>query len=648
MTAAERDELLIAYLEQKLSDEQLKTLEQLLSADPQAAERLAEIAYIDCALPEVMETENVELLCPDGLCGLEDPAERKVVRRSWTRVAWASAALLLFALLASLAWWSMTGGATPQTASATTLGMTCDSELTRVAANRSDAWSLGEAIASGKAQGWIELEHGNRVGLAPNSRVTLAGLNPPVVLLESGDAFFEISKQAPATDGVRFIVRTDKGEVKVTGTRFGVSRANGQTGVMVQEGRVEFRAGGESWPVEAGAACSVAQDGKLAPASPAELEWRFAELSQERAKAPQWLVLPGQGIPPQAGGDPLSAIRALLAAPGDALYAASGQAVVYRSLDGGSTWEPLSAGLTIPVRPDWYAEGPAVEEPVLSVLALGQKGDVLAASDSRLFEAHRGSVFRLPAGQRRWEMSAHSRPPNTQIRGLITLPSGETIVGIQYAGTEISTDGAKHFDHYQHYPEGHGSLMLLGYEPRSGAVFMGTETGFLRSTDKGQTWQLLDPLFSQPEGTHRATAFGYTRMGEVLAGISLERSENERTLFRLSPEGHWVKSNRGLPQKDTTRPHEGTEIDGEWPGVNAILEIVTAPSGEIFCIVKGYGIYRSRDEGHSWTAFNEGLPDTRVHSLAIDRRGFLYAGLASGVICRVRVDAARPALEPQP
>ena len=65
-------------------------------------------------------------------------------------------------------------------------------------------------------------------------------------------------------------------------------------------------------------------------------------------------------------------------------------------------------------------------------------------------------------------------------------------------------------------------------------------------------------------------------------------------------------------------------------------------------MLKIYGIYRSRDEGHSWTAFNEGLPDTRVHSLAIDRRGFLYAGLASGVICRVRVDAARPALEPQP
>lgn len=64
-----------------------------------------------------------------------------------------------------------------------------------------------------------------------------------------------------------------------------------------------------------------------------------------------------------------------------------------------------------------------------------------------------------------------------------------------------------------------------------------------------------------------------------------------------------------------------------------VFDSVTAPSGHIFAATSG-GVYRSTDEGTSWSALIDGLTDTTVFSLAVDSAGYVYAGTSSGILFR--------------
>ncbi len=95
-----------------------------------------------------------------------------------------------------------------------------------------------ELTAGVGAQEIVELPDGSTVRLNSVSQLSYpAGLSDDErVVVVRGEAFFEIAK-----DGRPFIVETENARVRVLGTVFNVWARNGETRVIVQEGRVAVR-----------------------------------------------------------------------------------------------------------------------------------------------------------------------------------------------------------------------------------------------------------------------------------------------------------------------------------------------------------------------------------------------------------------------
>jgi len=65
-----------------------------------------------------------------------------------------------------------------------------------------------------------------------------------------------------------------------------------------------------------------------------------------------------------------------------------------------------------------------------------------------------------------------------------------------------------------------------------------------------------------------------------------------------------------------------------------IYAFAVTTTGVIFAGTAGEGVFRSEDNGDTWTAVNTGLTDTDVRSLLLDPSGYLFAGTIGGTVFR--------------
>ncbi len=70
------------------------------------------------------------------------------------------------------------------------------------------------------------------------------------------------------------------------------------------------------------------------------------------------------------------------------------------------------------------------------------------------------------------------------------------------------------------------------------------------------------------------------------------------------------------------------------------------PKLSIFYLGTTAGVFRSSDEGRTWSSFNGGLPDLNVRALAVssDGSGVVYLGVSSGVFSTVGSLTVHPVL----
>ena len=127
-------------------------------------------------------------------------------------------------------------------------------------------------------------------------------------------------------------------------------------------------------------------------------------------------------------------------------------------------------------------------------------------------------------------------------------------------------------------------------------IYVSAGKNIYRSTDTGKTWTNI----SIPNQTFYCYTLKVDRYGNIYAGgydvgiyISYDRGN------------HWIEI--GFP---------AVTVD----------DIVITPVGEIYVIAYYDNIYRSKDIGKHWEKVIDGLPNSRLTSLAIDAQGYIYVG----------------------
>ena len=72
------------------------------------------------------------------------------------------------------------------------------------------------------------------------------------------------------------------------------------------------------------------------------------------------------------------------------------------------------------------------------------------------------------------------------------------------------------------------------------------------------------------------------------------------------------------------------EISSTLPDSSAVRALLVTESGRLFAGFEGDGLYRSSDDGESWTKLTAGLPVSRIYTLAVTPEGVILAGAGAG------------------
>ena len=284
----------------------------------------------------------------------------------------------------------------------------------------------------------------------------------------------------------------------------------------------------------------------------------------------------GAGLPPYT-------VFALAIDPvSGALYAAPEEQGVWRSLDDGATWSRLAGGL--------------IDSAFVSSLAVGP--------DQRVYAASLGSgVFIYSAGN--WAMASEGLA-SPQIADVEVIGNGVLVAATFDTGVFRSTNGGGTWA-WASSGLTTSRITSLTADPVNGArIYAATPDGVFHSTDGGATWQALN-------GGMRGIAAWSVAVDATAPGV-LFAGTNGHGVFRSTDGGNsWTQSVSGLANLDIR-----------------VLGLGSS-SGTVFAGTLGGGVARSHDAGVTWSGgVTLDLVDSFVLSLAVNpvNPAIVYAGTA--------------------
>src|SRR5262245_11885729 len=323
----------------------------------------------------------------------------------------------------------------------------------------------------------------------------------------------------------------------------------------------------------------------------------------------------------------------------DTLYG-GGDRGVFKSTDGGSTWS-VNAGLTYPIGIRFSGTYPSV-----TALAVDP-----ATPGSLFAGAIGGGVFKSTDGGNTWNATnswfvspfigvsalvIDPSTPGTLYAGFFAyyevcllcegrveaMPAGAGGPDFPALGDGVfkSTDGGNTWNAASTGLDFGYSVYALAIDPATPSIlYAGTETGVFKSTDGGGTWDAILP--------------GY------VAALAIDPI-SPGTLYAGTPSGVFKSTDGGGTWDITgwTAPVDALVID---PGAPATLYAATASCGSDGCLNK---VFKSTDGGGTWSAtgLNEPyertpLADTPLSAIKVvlaigpTTPATLYAGTISGV-----------------
>ncbi len=346
----------------------------------------------------------------------------------------------------------------------------------------------------------------------------------------------------------------------------------------------------------------------------------------------------------------LSSVISVALDPYDGLRIYAGTTTgVFRSGDGGATWVSANEGISAR-----YA---------VVALAPEARGNLYVGTGS-------GEVFKSPDGGRSWT-AASLGTGTSPVRALVVDPTTPTTL---YAGGNTVWKSLDASETWSSAGSGLDRLFVtaLAIDPTDPAtLYVGTDAGLpnfprigggiFKSTDAGRTWSAAS------SGLERCAGCSYP----VVSAIAIDPGRSSTVyaialdyrggLFKSVDRGaNWSRASEiGAnalaidPRSSSTLYADGfrsTDGGATWTATSLASSDVYAltidiRSGVVYAGTLREGVFRSLDQGETWTPVGEGLEDSPVISLALDPSGSaLYAGTSSGGVFRLflRDRRARP------
>ncbi|HEY3026241.1 MAG TPA: hypothetical protein VGJ55_08845, partial [Pyrinomonadaceae bacterium] len=294
------------------------------------------------------------------------------------------------------------------------------------------------------------------------------------------------------------------------------------------------------------------------------------------------------------------AVRALAIDPGNpgSVYAA--RASVFKSNDGGASWN---------------ANDPPITNAVFNFLVIDPSNANIVYAliddyvDSWLLKRTGGSVFKSTNGGASWS-AAQNGLAGVYVNTLVIDPGDHSILyAASMNGLFKSTDAGAN---WKTVPGGVADIFDLEIAASNPEIMYAAAYGgdydtlVLKSEDGGASWDRFD-IGLPPDPVS-----------------SLALDPNDPNIIYAALPGCVYKSTDGAAsweQAGLTSP--------QWVSV---LLIDPDDTNTLYAGVYLGGVFKSADGGATWSAFNDGLINLNVHTLALDPAGkYLHAGTDAGV-----------------
>ncbi len=305
------------------------------------------------------------------------------------------------------------------------------------------------------------------------------------------------------------------------------------------------------------------------------------------------------------------AVYSLAASPAfadDGICFAARPSGLYRSTDGGQSWQPAYASLNL-------------EAPLATTAVILSPG---FAGDSHVFAGVPGGILRSMDGGQTWQVATLPSPPPL-VSSLVISPDferdGVILAATVEDGVFRSADRGSRWSAWN-FGLLDLKVLTLAISPDFAAdetLFAGTDSGLFRSTNGGRAWREVDlpvgftPVLSLAFSPH------YAGDGLLFAGTE------DYGLFSSADRG-----------RSWTRLAE-TTLTGNVNGIFLSPDFPTRPD---VLVLLGNGLFVSRDGGQTWQEWpvpaGEPLPMMCASApLGLDPGAPLLVGLADGRVLRL-------------